>query len=724
MKRKLIRKLICMSKYALFGVLVQCWFSSVLLASDIPAVAISGTVTSQADGETLPGVTVVVKGTGTGTVTDLDGQYNIDVPNEDDVLVFSSIGYITQELPVNGRSVIDVALAEDVKALDEVVVVGYGTQRKSDLTGAVASIKAEKLLDRQSFSVSQALQGRLPGVDVYANTAAPGAPAKIRIRGINSINSGVDPLFVVDGVIGVNANYLDPNNIESVEVLKDASSTAIYGARGANGVIIITTKRGLEGKSTVSYDGFTSYSVPSKRIPALDANEFMEVYNLAFANAEKYDPAGFAEGRYQPNQVEDFPQLFDENGNPRYNTNWEELIYQPAWSQNHHINIQGGAEKTVYSVSVGFSDEAGIMRNSYNKRGNIRFTLDNQVKNWLRVGGSMTGVLNQQRVVDDNSGALNVPRMVMEAVPIIPVRFPDGSWGSNANWPGMEGGENPVRLTEERERINNRREILGDFYVHIDITPDLNFKTSLGYDLTSFKNNHYSGRDLNGFSANQRGYADISAGNSIYWQSENYFTYNKDLFTNHKLEGLLGFSWQESYNENVFASAENFIDDFYGWHNLGVGNVRSGIGSGDNRWALNSYFGRVNYNIADKYIFTATGRLDGSSKFGANNRFAFFPSVGAAWRVSEEDFFNASTISNLKLRASAGSTGNQEIGSFASLQFLGTETILLDGERQTGLTRTSFGNPDLKWEVTNQYDLGIELGLMDDRFTFEADIYY
>ncbi len=450
----------------------------------------------------------------------------------------------------------------------------------------------------------------------------------------------------------------------------------------------------------------------------------MEVYNLAFANAEKFDPDGYAAGRYQPNDPADFPELFDANGNPRYNTNWEELIYRPAWAQNHHLNIQGGAEKTVYSLSVGFSDENGIMRNSFSKRGNIRFTLDNQVKDWLRVGGSISGVLRQQRIVDDNSGALNVPRMVMEAVPIIPVKFPDGSWGSNANWPGMEGGENPVRLTEERQRLHNRTQLLGDIYAQINITDDLTFRTSLGYELNSYKSNHYSGRNLNGFSANQKGYADINAGNTRYWQSENYFTYTKNLFDNHRLEALLGLSWQENYGESVFASAEGFIDDFYGWHNLGVGTTRSGMSSGDDRWALNSYFGRVNYNIADKYMFTATGRFDGSSKFGANNRFAFFPSVGAAWRISEEQFFNSNSISNLKLRLSAGATGNQEIGSFASLQFLGTETVLLNGGRQTGISRTSFGNPDLKWEVTNQYDLGLELGLWEDRVTFEGDVYY
>ncbi|MEQ9443263.1 MAG: TonB-dependent receptor [Cyclobacteriaceae bacterium] len=684
---------------------------------------ISGTVTDQEEGEPLPGVNVLAKGTTIGTVTDVEGKFRFTVGDDVETLVFSSIGYQTQEVQINGRNVIDIALPTDVQSLSEVVVIGYGTQKKSDLTGSVANIKSEKLLDRQSLNVSQALQGRVPGVDVYANTAAPGQPAKIRIRGINSINSGVDPLFVVDGVIGINANFLDPNNIESVDVLKDASSTAIYGARGANGVIIITTKRGLEG-SFISYEGFGSYSVPSKSIPSLNATEFMEVYNLAFANAAKYDPDGFADGRYQPNRVEDFPELFDASGNPRYNTNWEDLIYRPAWAQNHHLNIQGGANKTVYSLSGGYTDQDGIMRNSFFKRGNIRFTLDNRIQDWLRVGGSITGLFSKQRISDDNSGALNVPRMVMEGIPIVPIKYPDGSWGSNADWPGMEGGENPVRLTDERQRLNNRTELLGDFYVHLDITKNLNFKTSFGYDLNANKSNHYSGRDLNGFSANQKGYADINTFNSTYWQSENYFTYTKDVFTGHKLEGLLGFSWQEFYYESTFASAENFIDDFYGWHNLGVGNVRAGLNSDDSRWALNSYFGRINYNILDRYIFTATGRFDGSSKFGKNNKFAFFPSVGLAWRVSEESFFDVAPVSNLKLRASAGATGNQEIGSFASLQFLGTETVLLDGDRQTGINRSSFGNPDLKWEVTNQYDLGVELGLLDDRIQLEADLYY
>lgn len=674
-------------------------------------------------GETLPGVTVLVKGTQTGTTTSVDGTFALTVP-DNAVLVFSLIGYVKQEVTVGNRTNINITLSPDVKALSEVLVVGYGTQERKDVTGSVASVKAEQLLDRQPINVTQALQGRVAGVDVYTNTARPGAQSRVRVRGINSINTNIDPLYVVDGVIGVSPDALDPNNIESIDVLKDASSTAIYGARGANGVIIVTTKRGLPDKSVVSYNSFGSYSEPSRSVRNLNAREYMEIYNRAFDNAAKYDPEGFAAGKYVRNDPKNFPLLFDASGNPLYDTNWEKEIYGGAFAQNHHLSVQGGAGKTQYSVSAGFTDQDGIMRNSNYKRYNAKFTLDNQVKDWLRVGGTITGLRTKQKEVDDGSGGLNVPRMVSEALPILPIKYPNGAWARNADWPGMEGGENPVRLTEERERLNNRNEVVGDVYANINLFEGLEFKTSFGYDLVNYKNNYYSGRDVNGFSSNQRGVADIASGTNYYWQSENYFTYNKELFGNHKLTGLLGLSWQEAYSESMFAATQGFIDDFWGWHNLGVGTVRSGISSGDSRWAMNSYFGRINYNIADKYMFTATGRYDGSSKFGKNNKYAFFPSVGAAWRVSEESFFDSGVITDLKLRASAGSTGNSEIGSFASLQFLGTQEVLLDGARQTAIYRSSFGNPDLKWEVTNQYDAGLDVGLLNNRVFLTADLYY
>ncbi|MBD0259266.1 MAG: TonB-dependent receptor, partial [Cytophagales bacterium] len=672
----------------------------------------------------VPGVSVLVKGTTNGAATNENGEYRITAP-DNGTLVFSFIGYKTQEVPIGGRSTLNVTLAPDVAALNEVVVIGYGTARKSDLTGSVATIKADKLLDRNVTSVGQALQGRIAGVDVSQNTAAPGKFPKIRVRGINSINSGIDPLYVVDGVVGVNANALNPNDIASLEVLKDASATAIYGARGANGVIMITTKRGTRDRSAITYDGWASYAVPASHVDRLDANEFMQVYNAAFANAEKYDPQGFADGKYVPNDPTKFPNLFDASGNPLYNTDWEKEIYRPAWAQNHQLTLQGGAEKAAYSLALGHTDQDGLMLNSSLKRYSGRFTLDADVKSWLALGGSISITKNKQTEVDDANGGLNVARMVAEALPILPIRYADGTWGRNKDWPGMEGGENPVRIANERQRTNNWLETLGDVYALFRIAPGLEFKSTFGYDLITEKNNFYSGRDLNALSADQKGRADIYNFNKTYWQSENYLTWNKELNENHRFTAMAGLSWQENYEEANYAASENFIDDFWGWHNLGVGTNRAAITSGDSRWALNSYFARVSYTLRDRYLLTLTGRADGSSRFGANNKYSFFPSVGVAWRISEESFLKGNpTISNLKLRASAGSTGNQEIPLYRSLQFLGTGNVLLNNNRQTAITRTSFGNPDLKWEVTNQVDIGLELGLLNNRVELEADVYY
>ncbi|QHT71970.1 TonB-dependent receptor [Rhodocytophaga rosea] len=690
----------------------------------IKAFAVSGKVSDE-NGDGMPGVNVLVKGSNVGTTTGGDGSYSLTAPDGNATLVFSYIGYTTEEVAINNRSTLDVALVPDVQSLSEVVVVGYGTVKKSDLTGSVASIKADKLLERNVTSVGQALQGRIAGVDVAMNTAAPGKFPKVRIRGINSINSSVDPLYVVDGVVGVNANALNPNDIESLEVLKDASATAIYGARGANGVIMITTKRGTRNRSSISYEGWGSYAVPASHVDRLNAKEFMDVYNTAFANAAKYDPQGFADGKYVPNNPLDFPNLFDANGNPLYDTDWEKEVYKPAWAQNHQLNLQGGAEKSTYGLSLGMTDQNGIMLNSGLKRYSARFTMDSDVKKWLTMGGSISITRTKQIEVDDANGGLNVPRMVFEAVPILPIKFPNGTWGRNRDWPGMEGGENPVRLATERQRTNNRIETLGDIYALFKIAPGLEFRSTFGYNLINEKRNFYSGRDLAQMSADQKGIADIWSRQRSYWQTENYLTWNKEINESNRFTAMVGLSWQEQNTEEYSAQTQNFIDDFFGWHNLGVGTVRSGIGSYDDRWALNSYFARFNYTLNDKYLFTLTGRADGSSRFGANNKYAFFPSAGVAWRISEEGFLKGNTtISNLKLRASAGSTGNQEISLFQSLQFLGTQEVLLGGNRQTAISRTSFGNPDLKWEVTNQFDIGLEVGLFNNRVELTADAYY
>ena len=686
-------------------------------------ITISGSVMNQ-NGEPLQGATVVQTATTNTTVTDQQGLFKLLVSSLKGSLEISYIGYITEAILLNNQSAFHIVLKEGTSNLDEVVVIGYGTTKKSDLTGAVATVKGEKLLDRPSTNISQALQGRVAGVDVSVNTSAPGEAAIVRIRGVGSINSSLDPLYVVDGVIGVDANTLNPNDIASLEVLKDASSTAIYGARGANGVIIITTKRGIRGKSRISYDTYLSVNTLQRHLKALNAQEFMDVYNLAYKNAQKYDSAGFAQGKYVPNNPLNFPKLFDVNGKPLYNTNWEKEVYKPSFSNNHQLTLQGGSEKSIYSLSLGYLDQNGLMIQSWFKRYSARFTMDNDVNKWLKIGGSMTLVKSTERMVSDANGGLNVSRMVIEGIPIIPVTYPDGTWGGNSDFPGMEGGSNPVNIALNRYTLINRMRSLGNIYALFHISKDLDFRSDFGFNLNSQKNNFYSGRELSSLSLNERGIASINNWMSTYWQSENYLTWNKQVTTNQKLTGLLGLSWQKNYSEYQGASVSNFIDDYWQWHNLGAGTGVPGIGSNDETWAMNSYFARMTYNISDKYLFTLTGRYDGSSRFGKNNKFAFFPSAGAAWRISEEDFLKDNhTISNLKLRASIGSTGNQEIPVSSSFQLLSSGTTLFNGQRQPTISRASFGNPDLKWERVNQVDVGVELGLFNNRINLIADYY-
>jgi TonB-linked SusC/RagA family outer membrane protein len=697
-----------------------------LSANVFSQVSKTGKVTNQADGSPMQGVSVSVKGTTTGTATDAQGNFTIQVPGNESVLVFSYTGFQTVELKASSATLQNVMLTALQNALNEVVVIGYGTARKSDLTGAVATVKADQLMDRPAQDVTQALQGRVPGVDVNINSSAPGEQAKIRIRGITSINSSLDPLFVVDGVIGVPGSILNPNDIATIEVLKDASATAIYGARGANGVLMITTKRGIRGEPKINYEGYVGVSMLARHLKALDAQEFMDVYNLAYKNAQKYDSLGFAQGKYIANDPADFPKLFDENGKPRYNTNWESEVYKPAVMHNHYLNLQGGGDKTLYSVSLGYFDMDGLMINSWNKRYTARFTLDSDVKDWLRIGGSLSLLKGTNRLVSDANGGLNVSRMVIEELPIIPVKYPDGTWGGNSDFPGMEGGSNPVNIATNRYTIRNQAAAVGNAYAQFNITPDLNFKSDFGFSLNSRKNNFYSGRGLRSLSFDQKGVASIENWMDTYWQSENYLTWNKKINENQSMTALAGLSFQKFYTENNYSAAENFIDDFWGWHNLQAGStITNPPRSGDEQWTMNSYFARLTYNISDKYLFTVTGRYDGSSKFGKNNKYAFFPSAGAAWRVSKENFLaNSRVISEMKIRASIGSTGNQEIGSYRSFPMLGSGTTILGGTRQPIITRTEFGNADLKWEKVDQYDVGLEMGFFNNRIAVAADYFH
>lgn len=685
---------------------------------------ISGTVKNGKDGSPMPQVSVSVKGSTTGAVTDEKGAFSIQVPGKDAVLVFAYTGFASQEVRVGSQSALTVFLQEQVGTLNDIVVIGYGTARKSDLTGSVATIKGEQLMDKPVPNISQALEGKIAGVDVNINSSAPGFGAKVRVRGNGSINSNLDPIYVVDGVIGVDGNSINPNDIASVEVLKDASSTAIYGARGANGVIMVTTKRGRRGETRVTYDGNVNLSELYRHLPTLNSDEFVKTYNLAFANGSKFDPTGATWVPPAPLNHANFPKLFDANDKPLYNTNWEKETYKPAVSQSHQLNFQGGSEKTLYSLSLGFLDQNGLMLTSGFTRYSARLTLDNDVKSWLRVGGNINLIDSKQRVVSDGNGSLNVPRMVTEEVPIVPVTYPDGTYAGNYDIAGLEGGPNPVQIARNRYTINNNLQALGDIYALFHITKELDFKSDFGYNLYSQKNNAYSAMNLPHLSQDQGGDAHIYNNTLSYWQSENYLTWNHKFKNGHSMTALLGVSFQETNQQSFDAESQNFIDDFFQFHNLGAGSVRQGINSSDYKSTMNSEYARITYNIKDRYLFTATGRYDGSSKFGENNKYGFFPSVGAGWRISEEEFMKHQTFfSNLKLRASYGITGNQEIGNYRSIAQTAATNVVLNGANQSALIPDYIGNPNLKWERTEQADAGLEMSILHDRISLNLDVY-
>lgn len=693
--------------------------------------SINGTVLDETNSP-LPGVSILVKGTTNGTVTDVDGKFSLEVP-EDATLVFSYTGYVTQEIAVGAQTTITVSLKTDAKLLEGVVVIGYGTAKKSDLTGSVGSVKVDQLQERPSASLTQALSGRIAGVQVNNNSGRPGGRTTIRVRGFSSINSSNNPLYVVDGVMLPQGNqtqfssaidYINPNDIVSVEVLKDASSTAIYGARGANGVILVTTKKGKAGEGSVTYNGdFSVNTIGPNRPEVLNAKQYMAVEDLAWANMAKYDPAGWAAGKWaylNPKLRRTDPRVFNSDGTPKFDTDWFEETSQRKLSQNHQLGFSGGNERTQHSISLGYRDDQGLLKTSYMKRYSGRFTIDDQVKRWLRVGGTLSYNNQSENIVDQNDA---IARQIVEDFPFLPVKYEDGTYANNRDFPFAEGTFSSVHRLMGRKFIMNTQTTLGSLYSNIRLAEGLEMRTILGVNVLTQEVNQSQTRTLN---IGGNGNASTSNNKESFWSLENYLTYNKQLGDRHSLNGLLGVSWQETTTFGMGASVNNFATDYFGFNNLGAGATNPAVSSGASRFAFNSYFGRLNYTLSNKYLFTLTGRSDGSSKFGENHKFAFFPSGAVAWRLSEEGFLKGNTlISNLKLRASYGLTGNSEIPAYSSLSLLSSNfaTIYSDARvAGTGINRLA--NPDLRWEKTAQTDVGIEFSLFKGRVSVEADYYY
>ncbi|MDQ4141572.1 MAG: SusC/RagA family TonB-linked outer membrane protein, partial [Bacteroidota bacterium] len=670
---------------------------------------ITGKVAS-ASGEALPGVTVLLKGTNIGTATGPDGTYSLSVPETKGTLVFSFVGYTTQEKTFSGPDPINITLTDDAKALQELVVVGYGTQKKSDVTGSVASVSTEEIQRVPVTSMAQTLQGRVAGVQVTQASHSPGGGVSIRIRGGNSIQGGNEPLYVVDGYPLYNENgaTINPNDIESIDILKDASATAIYGSRGANGVVLITTKRGKAGKSTISFDTYYSVQKVQKTLPLLNAREYAELVKEANENVGKPVPAAFAD-----------PSIYGEG------TNWQDEIFRTAPTQNYQLTFTGGDDKTRYAISGNYFNQQGVIINSKFERGSLRFNFERNLTPKLKIGNNLTVARTRSnRVPTDGSGgsSLSAVYSALNFSPTVPVYNPDGSLVID----NVAGGikiSNPVGVTSEVINMNIGSRFLGNVYADYEFFKGLNLRVSLGANAQISKNNDYIKRTIfNGVGTNGSG----SVGMSQFteWQNTNTLTYNKTFNEKHGLNLLLGFEMLGNRFESVLANTQNYSNDILLYNNLGSAGTTLTGASSTTQGNLISYFARANYDFAGRYLFTATTRVDGSSKFGAGNKYAVFPSGSVAWRLSEEEFMKGiGYLNELKIRTSYGLSGNQEIGQYQSLAALGVQNYNYGGTQNIGFGPSRIANPDLKWETTAQFDAGLDISLFQNRISITADYF-
>lgn len=683
--------------------------------------SVSGQVIDIKTREPLPGVNIIEKGTMNGTVTDVQGNFRINVKGSDAVLVFSFIGYDIQEVPLAGRTNLNVELVETARELDEVIVVGYGTMKKSDLTGAVSSINEEQLRQTQITSIDQALQGRAAGVQVFQNSGQPGGGVSIRIRGANSINGTSEPLYVIDGVpvsgdasgtamgwdwagggngqTAVSAlSTINPSDIVSIEILKDASAQAIYGSRAANGVVLITTKRGNSGQSKLSYEGYYGLQTVSKYLDIMNLPEYAD-YSNDMAND------GWI------TQREEFldPSLLPAG------TDWQREVFQAAPMASHQLSVTGGNDKTTYAISGGYFSQDGIVIGSWFDRYSLRLNIDTQAKDWLKVGESFSVSRTEERITLNDSDDGIIATTLAQA-PDIPVRNPDGSYAGPEE---AFGRYNPVAMALERDLKLRRTRAIGNIYAEATILKNLKFRSELGTDI-QFNNNYgFHPTYIWGSVVNTQNQTRRQFNNSFFWILKNYLTYNDVIAEKHNISVMAGQEAQESTWEGLMASRKNFVSNAIQEINAGDATTATNEGyRGSN--ALVSYFGRMYYNYDGRYHLTATLRADGSSKFGPDSRWGYFPSFAAAWTVSNESFLkDVGLINNLKLRLGYGMVGNQDIGDYSYGSSLRTVISGLG----SGFLLTNIPNPLVQWESTEQKNLGVDLALLSNRISLTFDMY-
>ncbi|NCC90043.1 MAG: TonB-dependent receptor [Spirochaetia bacterium] len=667
-------------------------------------VTVTGTV-SDNRGEPLIGVTVQIQGTSTGTVTDMDGNFSLPNVPLDATVEISYVGMRTQTIPLNGRSLLRVVLEEDTELLEELVVVGYGQMRRSDLTGSVVSVSEDAIKKSIPTSIDQVLQGRAAGVQIQANSGTPGASSAIRIRGINSLNATSQPIFVIDGVIVDSStdsessnplSSINPSDIVSMDVLKDASATAIYGARASNGVIMITTRRGQSGEALISYDGYIGTQSMPKHLEMMNLQEYARHHNdrSDFSIVEK--SSAFVR-----------PDMLGPG------TDWQEELYQKALMTSHNLSITGGNEKTTYAISAGFLDQEGIALGSGFRRLSLRGSMDNQVKSWLKAGINFSLSDSKQEVGADNDIIMNALRQQ----PMVAVYGPDGTFdGPEDVWMPV----NPVGMASIRENYNKRHNFRFNTYLDATLADGLTFKTELSTDYNQGSFYYFEPSYRFGVLTNNTRTSRRTKNDTKYWSWRNFLTYNKVLADQHNVNAMLGQEMSESQWENLVGSATGFLSNTT--HDLSAGDASKSSGTGSSgASSISSFFGRIFYSFDDRYLLTATLRRDGSSKFAPGNRWGWFPSLAAAWRVTGENFLkDHEVIDTMKFRFGWGGTGNQNVENWAYMALLSPRTTPWG----TGVLTGNTANPDLRWETTYSTNLGLDLNLWQNRVEFIADVYY
>ncbi len=672
---------------------LAAWVAVGTIAQEVD---ISGLITDEKDGMPMIGVTVMAVGASRGAITDLDGRYQIRVDATVRQLTFSYVGYNSQTIDIAGRTVIDVEMSEDSDVLKEVVVVGYGTQKKSDLTGAVSSVRGADLLKIPNASAEQALQGKVAGVQVSSTSGAPGAVPVIRVRGVGTFNNS-SPIFVVDGVILDNISFLNSADIASMEVLKDASATAIYGSRGANGVIIITTKQGNLQGGKPSYNFSAEYGIQhlSKKIDLLEAREFG-----AYVNE-------ITPGSYN-------------NLDALENTDWQDLIFRDAPLGNYQFSVSGASDKQQYYVGVGLFTQQGIIEKSNFSRLTVKLNNTYQLSDRVRIGNNVTFAPYQQQ---------NAPGVTYSAYRAQPVIQPYNADGTFAEVPGVG---NPLADIEYSNNTFKGVRTVGNIFGEIDLVQGLTFRSSFGMDFSygegrSFAPVFYvSPQQLNEIND-----LSISNNRNSNWLWENTLHYDLTLGERHRFDAVAGYTMQQLRSRIFSVAAENIISDkedlwYINSNNINPNSVFHGVDPNQN-YALLSYLFRLNYTLNEKYLFTATFRRDGSSKFIAANRWGNFPSFALGWNIAREDFMaSQSLINTLKLRASWGQIGNEKISYLDQYALILNGNDAVFGASEVLVAGSSFGkngNPNIRWETTSQTDVGLEIGLLESKITAELDYY-